>query len=258
MAGYVQDTILLLGDSLTQNSSVSGGLGQELSTVYNRKLDVLYRGFGGYNSRWIIPVFEKVFAKKAERQNVPKVQLLTIWFGANDAVLAGEQQHVPLPEYSENLSKLVQMVKSPASEWYAPETRIVLFTPPPINTYQWVEFLKAGDIPRDTSDRTVENTRSYADAVIAVGQKEDVPVLDLYSIIWNAAGGEEKKLEAFLTDGLHLNEKSYKLVFDGLIDIINKKYPELHYDKFETVYPIWKDLNTDNYKELLKDSAVRK
>ena len=31
-----------------------------LSDVYNRKLDVLYRGLSGYNTTWIFPVFEQV------------------------------------------------------------------------------------------------------------------------------------------------------------------------------------------------------
>ena len=77
----------------------------------------------------------QVFAKASERQNVPKVQLLTIWFGANDAVLTGEQQHVPLEQYKANLSKLIHMVRDPSSEYYSPETRIILFTPPPVLTH---------------------------------------------------------------------------------------------------------------------------
>ena len=153
-----------------------------------------------------------MFAKKSERQNVAKVQLLTIWFGANDACLPGEQQHVPLGQYAENLSKLIHMVKSPSSEWYSPETRIILFTPPPLNTHQWIQHLRTrpSPPPRDTLDRSVEATKAYAEAVIGVGDKENVPVIDTFKLLWDAAGGQEKNLEAYLTDGLHLNEKAYK------------------------------------------------
>lgn len=29
--------------------------------AYNRKMDVINRGFSGYNTDWIIPVFEQVW-----------------------------------------------------------------------------------------------------------------------------------------------------------------------------------------------------
>ncbi|KAI0702340.1 SGNH hydrolase-type esterase domain-containing protein [Cytidiella melzeri] len=258
MAGYVQDCVLLLGDSITQGSAVPGGIHQQLSDVYQRKLDILNRGFSGYNSRWAIPVFEKVLAKKSARANLPDVRLLTIWFGANDAVEPGGHQHVPLPEYSENLSKLVKMVKSPSSEWYSPETRIILLTPPPVNTYQWAQFLRTCDEPRETSDRTVERTKTYADAAIEVGKKEGVPALNLFGLFWDAAGGEEKNLDKFLSDGLHLTAEGYKLVYDALMECISKEYPELRPDKVGTAYPDWKRVNTANYMSLLKEPLVSK
>lgn len=154
-----------------------------------------------------------MFAKKAERQNLSKVQLLTIWFGTNDACLPGEQQHVPLPKFSENLTKLIDMVRNPKSEWYSPETRIILYTPPPLNTHQWIVHLRTrpSPPPRDTLDRSVASTKSYAEAVIEVGKKENVPVIDTFEILWGAVGGDEKKLAGYLSDGLHLNEKAYKV-----------------------------------------------
>lgn len=59
MAAYVLDTFVLFGDSITQGSFEPGynGIGQRLSHVYARKLDVLNRGFAGYNSEWCLPVF---------------------------------------------------------------------------------------------------------------------------------------------------------------------------------------------------------
>ncbi|KAI0086606.1 SGNH hydrolase-type esterase domain-containing protein [Irpex rosettiformis] len=258
MAGYVQDTILLFGDSITQLSTGPGGLAQQLSDVYQRKLDVLNRGFSGYNSRWAIPVFKNVFAKKSEQPNLPKVKLLTIWYGANDAVEPGGPQYVPLEEYSQNLSTLIQLVKSPSSEWYSPETRIIVLTPPPINSAQWAEFLKTLELGLDKSDRTVERTKTYADAVKEVAKKEGVAVVDVFELLWSAAGEREKALERFLTDGLHLKVEGYKLVYDALIESISQNFPELHYDKLQTAYPDWKDLSTENYAGLVKEPLVKR
>ena len=47
MAGYVQDTIILLGDSITQLSAVPGGLAQQLSgeflQLHDKRLDIALR-----------------------------------------------------------------------------------------------------------------------------------------------------------------------------------------------------------------------
>ncbi|OBZ75468.1 hypothetical protein A0H81_04726 [Grifola frondosa] len=62
MAANIQDAIMLLGDSLTQhgwNPSMNGFAAQ-LAHAYSRKMDIVNRGFSGYNSEWIIPAFEQV------------------------------------------------------------------------------------------------------------------------------------------------------------------------------------------------------
>lgn len=139
------------------------------------------------------------------------MQLLTIWFGANDATIPGEQQHVPLPEYKDNLSKLIHLVRDPSSDWHSPETRIVLITPPPVNTHQWLEQLRTLDPPKDKLDRQFDLTRQYAEGAKEVGKKEDVPVVDTWTLLFEAAGKDEKNLAKFCTDGLHLNENGYKV-----------------------------------------------
>ena len=43
---------LLFGDSITQHSFMPGGLGQSLADAYQRRLDIVNRGYGGYNTEW--------------------------------------------------------------------------------------------------------------------------------------------------------------------------------------------------------------
>jgi len=61
MAASVQDVFMLFGDSITQGAwePDMNGFGQRLSHIYARKLDVLNRGFSGYNTDWALPVFEQ-------------------------------------------------------------------------------------------------------------------------------------------------------------------------------------------------------
>ncbi len=65
------------------------------------------------------------------------MRLLVIWFGANDAAVPPKDQHVPLARYKANLAKLIWMVAAPESPRYSPDTRVILMTPPPVNTLQW-------------------------------------------------------------------------------------------------------------------------
>jgi hypothetical protein len=94
------------------------------------------------------------------------------------------------------------MVKSPTSAYYSPETRIILITPPPVNTKQW---------NRPDSPRVFETTRSYAAAVKEVGEKENVPVADVWTKIFDAAGRSEEACEKYLSDGLHLTSDGYNV-----------------------------------------------
>ena len=133
-----------------------------------------------------------------------------IWFGANDAALPIRDQHVPLDRYKANLSKLIWTVRSPDSPRYSPDTRVVLMTPPPVNTEQWGARQAAQSPPRP-NDRDFATTRTYAEAAVEVAAREGVAVVDLWNKIYEAAGKEEKKLRRFLTDGLHLNADGYQV-----------------------------------------------
>lgn len=143
---------------------------------------------------------QQIFTKKHERQHVAKVPLLTIWFGANDATFEGTLQHVPLLKFKANLKHLIRLVKNSESDYYSPETRIVLISPPPVNSHQGVQ----------NRDFTV--TKSYAEAVVEVGKEEDIPVLDAWTVFWDASGHKEQALETFLTDGLHPSGAGYEVI----------------------------------------------
>ncbi|KAG8954693.1 hypothetical protein FRC04_011126 [Tulasnella sp. 424] len=238
------DAILLFGDSITQGAWEEGGFAQRLAYVYARKLDVINRGLSGYNSEWALPVFEQVVPKKGAIG--PKIKLLTIWLGANDACLLPSPQHLSLDRFIANLRQMVSMVQSPDSEYYSPETRIILITPPPFSEAARAADLAARDPPM-ALDRKSEVTKKFADAVIELGKELDVPVVDVYTPIWKATdNGDPKKLGKYLYDGLHLSREGYAVMYELLIQTIKTKFPELHYDALPMVFPGWKDLDWSN------------
>ncbi|KZP20877.1 SGNH hydrolase [Athelia psychrophila] len=238
MSAADQNVIMLLGDSITQGGWEAGGFAQQLAYKYARKLDVINRGLSGYNTEWAVPVFEKCFAKQHEQQHLPKVRILTIWFGTNDAAIPPSAQHVPLAAFAANLVRMVRMITSPLSAHYSPSTRIVLITPPPVNSYMRAAELGSRDPPIHP-DREFEVTRTYAEAVMDVARQEKLPVADVWTAIYNAAGCNERALDGYLWDGIHLNEKGYKVMYEELMKTISENLPELHYDNLPSVYPPW-------------------
>ena len=106
-----------------------------------------------------------------------------IFFGANDASLPKAQgnQHVPIPRYKGNLTKIIN---HPAVVAHKP--RIVLVAPPPVNEYLiWIGDKAKG---YDKPSRTAIGTKSYADAACELGKELGIPVLNLWSAFMSKTG----------------------------------------------------------------------
>nr|KJB69603.1 hypothetical protein B456_011G033300 [Gossypium raimondii] len=57
----MRPTIYLFGDSITEASFADGGWGAALANHFCRTLDVVLRGYSGYNTRWALKVLDRVF-----------------------------------------------------------------------------------------------------------------------------------------------------------------------------------------------------
>jgi len=88
------------------------------------------------------------------------------------------------------------------------DTRILLISPPPVNTFDRRAELASRDPPVEL-DRDFEVTKRYAEAVRKVAKEEGVAIVDVWTKIWEAAGKQEIGLKGFLRDGLHLNAAGY-------------------------------------------------
>lgn len=60
-----------------------------LAHWWERRFDVVNRGYSGYNTRWLLPLVDRLFVPGG----AAPVKLVTIFLGANDCVLAGNNQH---------------------------------------------------------------------------------------------------------------------------------------------------------------------
>jgi lysophospholipase L1-like esterase len=149
----------------------------------------------------------------------------TVWLGANDAALPGEPQHVPLETYGDNLGKIISRIRArcqgegQASGGSFP---IILLTPPPVHEESWVTTSLAWrEIER--CDRDNQVTRQYGDKVKQVATEHDCHVVDT----WELLSGSTDDRSKYLSDGLHLNESGNRLVYQGIMELLQDKYPAL-------------------------------
>lgn len=177
--------------------------------IYTRKLDVLNRGFSGYNTDWALPILRQLLPTvEQQKQQACSISLLTIFFGANDASLTFHPQHVPIGRYKSNVKAMVDMVRNPDSPFYNPRMRVILITPPPLNEVQWSKHTteQGGKL-----NRSSESAHRYANCTKDVGKELNIPVADLWSEIMNKSNNEGQDLSNYLLDGLHLNSNGYQV-----------------------------------------------
>ena len=231
--------LLLFGDSITQFSCgrcesveeagrIDGfSLGSGLGAVYNRKLDVVTRGFSGYNTRWCLPVLDAVL--DAELQGQTEVALSVIFFGSNDSVSDGPQR-VPLEEYCQNIVKMVGKMK-------AAKIKTVLVTPARVDKQQWshhfAEDAKVGYVRSDAL------YKEYRDQLLKIGEQEGIPVVDLYTEFG------KHDVSSLLTDGIHFSSEGYRVFFLALMKTIRENLPELAPENLPWHLPYWRDVTED-------------
>jgi lysophospholipase L1-like esterase len=210
----MRPSIVLFGDSITEEAfGVGGHVGWAslLAADYSRRADVLNRGYAGYNSRLAIDLLPRVFAGSAE-----PCLFCTVFFGANDAALPGERQHVPVDDYGANLVKIVDHMRGALGET-TPTVPILLMTPPPFDAKTWMAFREV-----DTPGRDNAVSQAYGDKV-----KEVAANLALCSVVdtWALLEGSSENRSQYLSDGLHLNEVGNRAVHKGIVDVLSKDYP---------------------------------
>ncbi|KAI8323500.1 SGNH hydrolase [Martensiomyces pterosporus] len=247
------DVLLAFGDSITQygnDPSTSGWL-THLSRFYERRLDVLNRGFSGYTTSDARLIVESILPTSTGRPDAhraldkpkwppqddtfpgkePAVRLLVLFFGANDAVFSEFPNHVPLAKFRENLRYFVSLIHDPDSDHYAPDTRILFVTPPTVGDKMYEDLAKRYG---QKVKRKNEVTKMYAEAVKAVAQESGLPCVDLWSAIETRVKKMDDKsplayegYDTYLIDGVHLNGNGNELLAKLAMNAIVNTWPEL-------------------------------
>lgn len=128
--------------------------------------------------------------------------------GANDAVLPGLPQHVPLNQYSKNLYRILNH-----SSLKAHDTKFILVGPAPICEYDTQEHDASNKI--NYVQRLAAVTKQYSDAALVVGRELGLPTVDLWNAFINHAGGYEVNKHLPGSKEIPKNQKLSDLFRDG-------------------------------------------
>lgn len=205
----MRPSIVLFGDSITEEAFGEGGWGSSLANHYSRSADVVLRGYSGYNTRWAARVAGRAVASIAG-----PVAAVAVFFGANDAALpdrACAPQHVPLDEYGDNLRAICAALEK---RW--PSVVVILITPPPVDEDGRLRY----PYPHDLSglpDRTNAAAGAYARACLEVARQRGLRAVDIWSRMQGFPGWDK----AFLRDGLHLTPRGNRVLFEEVVRALN-------------------------------------
>lgn len=225
---------ILFGDLITQLSHEQNGfaLAPALQHLYSRRLDVVTRGFSGYNTEHGVVVLKHVL--KTEAANPEPTVLMNIFMGTNDAANTAHQ-HVPIDRYKANLTNMVEMAQAQGIK--------VIVTGPTLHDGDLCEKALIGG-GRANPFSSSKITREYADVAKQVAQDHQAPFVDLWLAFQKHGGWLEAELLGdkcgfgeLLTDGIHFTPTAYRIFYDELVKAIDAAYPELSAAALPQVLP---------------------
>ena len=172
--------------------------------MFQRKCDVINRGFSGYNTDHIKIILPKLLSEFKPESVCGFVILL----GTNDSTEATNLiQHVPLQRYSKNMKDILSYL----TNWGIPKDKIIVISPGRINDAKWAE-VRGTEISHH--DHLVVD---YARETIKVAKENGVFFYDFYTAMEEYG----PDFHEFLHDGLHLSQKGGELLFKGILPFLN-------------------------------------
>ncbi|KAL3830173.1 hypothetical protein ACJIZ3_018975 [Penstemon smallii] len=226
MTGPIRPQFVLFGSSIVQMSYNVGGWGAIIADLYARKADVILRGYSGWNSRMALQVLDQVFPKDAAVQP----SLVIVYFGGNDATNphpTGLGAHVPLPEYVENMKRIILHIKS-----LSDKTRIICLSSPPIDEEKIRQIFGNA---LDDQARTNEGCRIYSEALVELCQEMDVEAVNLCTAIQQ----KDDWAKTSFIDGIHLSADGCKIVVKEILKVLKRVdwEPSLHWLSMPSEFP---------------------
>lgn len=254
------DKFILFGDSITQfsNQIIDGfALQPELQNLYIRKLDIINRGFSGYNSEHARLILPKILESELN-ESKDNVKLMTIFFGTNDGFIDNNPiQPVELSRYKKNIAYLVELA-------LANNVRPIVIGPS-LHDPKTLAETSGGLIQTEVA--TCERYWHYSQGAKSVCQRYNVPFIDLWDEFRRDGGWTKEQLFAvrkdspdlevgslntYLNDGIHLTAKGYKILLRAILESIRQNYPVYLPQNMPYKLAYWGDIDPTNLDSIFK------
>ena len=240
VAEVTLDKILLFGDSITEGSydqEIGFNISPALQHEYARKLQVVARGFSGYNSEHASHIINPIL--EAESSGGSTVRLIVIFFGTNDSA-RNDQQYVPIERCAKNLHFLI-------TAGLKRKIPVILVGSAPVDEH------RAGD------DKSALDHLAYSNAAKKVADGLGVPFVDLWRGFMESKGWKEgdaiigkkgektdQTLEDLLPDGVHFSAKAYRIWYDLLLMAIRGNFPELRKENLPNILSSYDEIDNSD------------
>lgn len=247
--------LILLGDSITEYScEFPHGLQPQLASYYSRRLDVINRGFAGYNSTHLVRILPKVL--DAERN----VRFMTIFIGTNDATLMSDRkgviQAVLVAEYTKNLNRLVD---------FCLDRNIfpILIGPALHDPVMSARGLVASQRSSEHGWGSSAQNRKYSEACAQVAKTRNVPFVDLWNAFREAGGWsceqvlqEQVLMENLLVDGIHFTDRGYQVLTQAVINTIESHIPQFTKANLTQRLAYYGDINPEDLDSIFRKDQI--
>jgi lysophospholipase L1-like esterase len=220
--------VYLLGDSITQwsFSTEHCGWGASLADWFGRSVDIVNRGFSGYNSRMY-----KFLVLKLLPSFDPDILMMTLFLGANDS--SSGDQRVPLDEYRDNLISIISYCQMKVN----PEMEILLITPSPVDETRCQERTAAtamqyAQVVIDVVRYFREEEKNHKIHLINLWKASDLQDLPTPAVTihpWTVNNSSSRSPIEFhdLVDGLHFASSGNNKLFQHITSCLIQHCPRL-------------------------------
>ncbi|KAI8870579.1 Ribokinase-like protein [Ramicandelaber brevisporus] len=213
-----------------------------------RRLDVFNRGANGHTTRQA-RILVPQYIPAAGSAEAVKVKLVTIFYGTNDASIETSPNHVPVDEYKVHLHAVIATIHE-----RVPLAKILVITPGPIAE----ELLEKKTRQNDRAKMYSEAAKGTVAGIIdnnVVGI-ESIAVFDFWTAVKEDSESGLHPLSDYVVDGLHLSKRGNAVLFEGVKEIIESKWPQLSVDALQQVPPAFLCLSADPAERKLQLTLV--
>lgn len=243
---------VLFGDLITEFGSGRDGFGIVAPLVddYRTKMDIVVRGYSGYNSRFAVEILPSIL------QGLNNVKLMYIFFGTNDANVyddrIGRLQASTIEEYLENIAECIDYAKERG-------IKVIVVGPALHDANLSYNYFKNRHLERNITGPSSSPMRNweYSQAAKAVAEQKRVPFLNLWERFQEALGYLKEELDydnwkdcpdlsKWLVDGVHFSSEGYRVFYEGLIEVIRSYYPDLSPENMQPKLRYYRDIDPDN------------